>query len=315
MINLDTSPRQYFPSVYDKVVEIDELAKAEDCIFKEALNHLDNLWKNSFVATCNAEGITHYEKVLGIVLNPAEADGFTEEAYLNFRRDRVLNRFATIPVFTMPWLRARLDTLFGIRHKDYELYINRTDDGSVKELVVETTEKSTAWLHEVSVTINHIKPANLVFISRPSQAFNVLVTETVSKRVRTNNYKLGSWKLGNLPFSQFSDEEVAKMADTPSIQARLLNKLATFTADDVQSVLINGTHKISTFINKSSEGGNVSIEYEVYASLGLGEITSVQLLDAANQPLADITVSIDNTFNVRMRHKIHFEEGINAETT
>ena len=315
MLELDTSPKKYFPSVYDEILEIDKITDIEDKLFKDARSRLDNLWKNAFVATCNAEGIAHYEKVLGIVLNPVESEGFTEEDYLNFRRDRILNRFATIPVFTMPWLRARLDTLFGIRHKEYELYINRTANGDVKELIVETTEKSTAWLHEVSVTINHVKPANLVFISRPSQAYLLFVNETVSKSVRIDNYRMGTWKLGNLPFSQFSESEVAKMAESPSIQARLLNKLAAFTADDVKAVLINNTHKLTDFIDKSSVGDNTFIEYEVYASLGLGAITNIKLLDALDQPLANMTVSIDNTFNVRMSHKIHFEEGINAETT
>ena len=308
MLNLETSPRNYFPSVYDEVLEIDKLANAEDKVFKEALAHLNTLWRNSFIVTNDIDAITQHEKVLGIVLDPNEKDGLTDEEYLDFRRERVLNRFRMIPEFTMPWLRARLDSLLGAGNWVYSI------DFDKRELVVETVEKSAVWLHELSVTVHHAKPATLLFVSRPLQVFRILVNETVSKRDRTDNYRLGTWKLGNLPFSQFSEPEVAKMADTPSIQPLLLEKLATFTADDVKSVLVNNTHKISNFISKSATGGMVSIEYEVYASHGLGEITNVKLLDALDHTLAEITVSIDNTFNVRMRHNIHIEEGLNAET-
>lgn len=302
MLNLDTSPRQYFPSIYEGVLEIDELANAENKVFIEALTELNKLWKNSFLVTCDSEGVAHYEKVLGIV-----PDLTTED--LTFRKNRVLNRFAMIPAFTMPWLRARLDELLGVGSWSYSI------DFEKRELVVETVESSSVWLHEVSVTINHVKPANLVFISRPLQAFRILANETVSSSVRTNNYKLGSWKLGALPFAQFSEKEIVKMAGTPSLQPELFNDLARYTADDIKAVLVNNTHRISTFIIKSSTGSMVTIEYEVYASAGLGTITNVKLLDDSDNALADITVDIDNTFNVRMHHQIHIGEGINAETT
>lgn len=300
MLNLDTSPRKYFPSVYDDVLEIDEIANAEDELFKNSLTELNSIWRNSFIITCDEVGIAKYEKVLGIVPDLSVED-------LAFRKERVINRFAMIPAFTMPWLRARLDELLGVGNWAYSI------DFAKRELVVETIEDSSIWLHEVSVTINHVKPANLVFISRPLQAFRVKVCETAAASVRTNNYTFGAWNLRNVPFSEFSDEEVVKMAETPSIQPLLLGRLATFTADDIKSVLVNNRHQISTFINKSSTGSSTHVEYEVYASAGLGAITNVKLLDALGQTLADITVDIDNTFNVRMHHQIHFGEGINAE--
>lgn len=311
MDKLDTSPRKYFPSVYDEILEIDEISNAEDNIFRDALSHLDKLWKNSFVHTCDADGVAHYENVLGITLVPNEEQGLTAEEYLAFRKTRVINRLASIPSYTMPWLRGRLSELLG-PYPEKWFY---TIDFAKRELVVNIPESSGIWAHEVSVTINQVKPANLVFVSRPIQEFKILVGETVSKSVRTNNYKLGSWKLGNGPFSQFSDAEVAKMASANSIQPSLLGKLATFTAADVKSVLINDKHSITDFILKSASNGTVSIEYEVFASAGLGEITNIKLLDALNVPLANITVSIDNTFNVRLHHNIEIMEGVNAETT
>ena len=302
MLNLDTSPRKYFPSVYDGVLEIDELANAENGVFVDALSELNSLWRNSFIAKCDEVGIAQYEKVLGIIPDLTLED-------LEFRKNRVLNRFAMIPAFTMPWLRARLDELLGAGNWVYSI------DFGKRELVVETIESSSIWLHEVSVTINHVKPANLVFISRPLQALTILVNEEVSKSVRTDNYLLGTWKLGNLPFANLSSEEVVKMADTPSIQQSLLTQLAEFTADDIKSVLVNDKHRITTFIDKSNNGSLAVIEYEVFANAGLDTITNVKLLDALDRPLVNMALDIDNTFNVRMRHQIHIREGINAEAT
>lgn len=310
-LELDTSPRKYFPSVYDEVLEIDELSNAEDFVFKEALSHLDTLWKNSFVRTCNTDGIADYERILGITLVEGEEQGLTAEEYLEFRKARVINRLASIPSYTMPWLRGRLSELLG----PYPQAWFYTIDFAKRELVINIPESRGIWAHEVSVTINQVKPANLVFVSRPIQEFQISVNETVSQSVRTNNYLFGGWRLGNGPFAQFSTPEVAKMANTPSIQPLLLGKLASLTASDVKSVLVNNQLTITDFILKTSTNGTVAIEYEVFASHGLGEITNIKLLDAMNQPLADITVSIDNTFNVRLHHNIEIMEGLNAETT
>lgn len=303
MLTLDTSPRKYFPKVYDGTLEIDELALAEDHLFKQALQSLDNLWKNSFITKSDESGVEMYEKVLGIIPKPAVED-------LEFRKERILNRFAMIPSFTMPWLKLRLDELLGKGRWDFSI------DYAKRELVIEAVEDSSLWLHEVSVTIHQIKPANMIFISRPLQSFNVLVNETISKSVRTDNYKLGLWTLGLRPFTEFSAEEVVKVAGTPSIQAALLRHVATFTAQDVASVLLNNTLRIprTNFIRASSDESLVHIEYEVYASSGLGTITNVKLQDSLGETLVEIPVAIDNAFNVRMNHKIRFQEGINAET-
>lgn len=303
MLELDTSPRKYFPKVYDEVLEIDELSNTENEVFKEALARLNDLWKNSFVITCDEVGIAKYEKVLNIIPDPATED-------LMFRRNRVLNRFSMIPAFTMPWLRVRLDELLGAGNWAY------TIDYANHEFVVETVEQSQVWLHEVSATIHQVKPASLTFISRPMQQFILLVNEDVEQQTRVKSYQMGLWKLGEEPFAVYSDSEEIKMAETPSIQPALLRHLATFTASDVASVLVNDKVEIprADFIRANSEGELTCIEYEVRASEGLGTITNAKLRDNLGNVLTSINVSIDNTFNVRMRHNIRFKEGTNAET-
>ena len=105
------------------------------------------------------------------------------------------------------------------------------------------------------------------------------------------------------------------MAETPTIKEPLLNQTAWFAAGIVTSVLVNNSVVITDFIRKSSNNNVSIIEYEVFASHNLGTIKNVKLRDAFNNILAEMNVNIDNTFNVRMNHKILFEEGIDESST
>ncbi len=305
MQQLDTSPRKYFPKVYDGVFEIDELSNVEDELFKTALERLNILWRNGYLATCDVSGIERYENMFGIVANP-------EIETLEFRRSRLVERFSVFPSYTMPWLRVRLDEMLGAGN--WSAFV----DFAKRELVIETVEaaSTTVWTHEVSVTINRIKPANLVFISSPMNAVKVLVNEEVLTSKVQFNYKLGAWALGVKPFAEYTEEEVIKMADAQSIQQAMLDNVARFTATDVAYALINDKYSIprENFIEAASSGCLARIHYEIPASAELGTITNVKLQDASKNTLAEINVVIDNSSNVRMNHKIRFEEGTNAET-
>jgi len=300
---INTSPRRYFPNLYEGVLEIDELSIAEDTLFKTALEKINALWRNGYLATCDADGIEKYESMLGITANP-------EIETLEFRRNRLVSRFSVFPSYTMPWLRIRLNELLGIGNWDAYVDFER------KELVVETLESASVWTHEVAVTINQIKPASLIFISAPMNCLRVVASEEVSFADIQYNYKLGSWPLGSKPFTEYLEEEVVKMAETPSIQPELLKHVAHFTARDVAYAFINGKLLIPStdFLEATSTDNLAKIRYEVFASSGLGTITNVKLQDASRNTLAEINVAIDNSSNVRMSHKIKFEEGTNAET-
>lgn len=303
MNQLDTSPRRYFPKVYEGVVEIDALASTEDFLFKTALEKLEVLWRNGYFASCDVDGIARYENMLGIVANP-------EIETLEFRRSRLVNRFSVFPQYTMPWLRTRLDDLLGAGN--WDAYV----DTDKRELVVETIASDELWTHEVAVTINQIKPATLIFISAPMQFSGVLANEETTAEDVKFNYVLGSWALGVSPFTEYGTEEVASMAETPTIQPELLKHVARFTASDIAFALINDSHEIprADFIEATSTDNLAKIRYEVFASVGLGAITNIKLLDVDKNLLAEINVVIDNSANVRLSHKIKFEEGTNAET-
>ena len=296
---LPTSPREHFPSIYDNVLEIDELSKTENKLFSIALEKLNQVWSNQFIATSDISGIENYEKMLDIVANPA-----TES--LEFRRSRVANRFSMSPPFTMPWLRLKFDELFGVGNWSANV------DFATRTLSIEAVVSDAAWAQEVSVTITQIKPANLVFISKPRLPQRIVVSEQVETAKRINNYKLGvSWFLGNTPFSSLLNSEVIKVASVSSIKEGMLNALAAFAADEVVSVLINGTLEITSdaFTGAVSVGNVTTIEYMVPSAQLEDPITSIKLYGSNSTLLAEAAVYIDSTYDVSLKHTFTFKEG------
>ena len=182
---------KYFPTIYSGVRETDELALAENPLFDKAIFELDRLWANKFIKSAEVVGIEDFEKILGILANPELED-------LEFRRARVLHRWSLTSPFTMPYLRMKLDELLGVGNWSYELHFNEY------ELVIEAPAIDPAWGHEISVMVTAIKPANIIFVSRPAVAKDVLVSERISMRKNLFhwNYPLNStWQLGRLPFA------------------------------------------------------------------------------------------------------------------
>ena len=304
MNQIDVSPKQYFPHIYNDVPEIETLSTVEEGLFTAALEKIEILWRNGYLQSCDIDGIERYENILGIVADP------TIET-IEFRRSRLINRYAIMPTYTMPWLRTRLDELLGIGN--WDAYV----DFEKRELVVETLQSNTVWTHEVSVLVHQVKPANLVFISAPMNLSRIAVSEQVDTQKIIYKYTLGNWALGQTPFIETLSQEVAKLPEIPSIQDKLLSDVASFTASDIASALINNTLLIprEQFIEATSNANLVKIAYEVFASHGLGTITNIKLRNGAGDVLAEINVAIDNTFNVRMSHKIKFEEAVNETTT
>ena len=190
---------KYFPTIYSGVRETDELALAENPLFDKAIFELDRLWANKFILTAGVDGIEDFEVVLGILANPALED-------LEFRRARVLHRWSLTSPFTMTYLRMKLDELLGVGNWSYALNFNEY------ELVIEAPAIDPAWGHEISVMVTAIKPANIIFVSRPVIAKDVRVSEQISMRKNFFhwNYPLNStWNLGRLPFGT-NDNRILK---------------------------------------------------------------------------------------------------------
>ena len=290
-----TPTRDLFPSVYDGVLEISVLSETDDVLLDRALAKLERAQLNQFILTADEETISVYEKMFSILANP------TTET-LQFRRERVLNRMSLQPPFTMRWLQNKLDEIIGVGKWDaYVDYANRT-------LYIESFVVNQQWFNELRITINRIKPCNLVFVNKPLIMEDVVANETIVSATQHYNYILGQWQLGQEPFATTDSEEVIKLPSVNSINPNLLADVASFSATDVVAVRLNGSVKLSDFTTKAGQGATTIVEYEVKPAQA-SEITQIELLGTGDRVLTASSVYIPVTEAVICKHSINFKEG------
>ena len=290
-----TSTRELFPSVYNGVLEISVLSETDDVLLDRALAKLERAQLNQFILTADEETISVYEKMFSILANP------TTET-LQFRRERILNRMSLQPPFTMRWLQNKLDGIIGVgKWNAYVDYANRT-------LYVESFVVNQQWFNELRITINRIKPCNLVFVNKPLIMADVVANETIVSATQHYNYILGQWQLGQEPFATTDSEEVIKLPSVKSINPNLLADVASFSATDVVAVRLNGSVKLSNFTTKAGQGATTIVEYEVKPAQA-SEITQIELLGTGDRVLTASSVYIPVTEAVICKHSINFKEG------
>lgn len=290
-----TSTRELFPSVYNGVLEISVLSETDDVLLDRALAKLERAQLNQFILTADEETISVYEKMFSILANP------TTET-LQFRRERILNRMSLQPPFTMRWLQNKLDGIIGVgKWNAYVDYANRT-------LYVESFVVNQQWFNELRITINRIKPCNLVFVNKPLIMADVVANETIVSATQHYNYILGQWQLGQEPFATTDSEEVIKLPSVNSINPNLLADVASFSATDVVAVRLNGSVKLSNFTTKAGQGATTIVEYEVKPAQA-SEITQIELLGTGDRVLTASAVYIPVTEAVICKHSINFKEG------
>ena len=290
-----TSTRELFPSVYNGVLEISVLSETDDVLLDQALAKLERAQLNQFILTADEETISVYEKMFSILANP------TTET-LQFRRERILNRMSLQPPFTMRWLQNKLDEIIGVgKWNAYVDYANRT-------LYIESFVVNQQWFNELRITINRIKPCNLVFVNKPLIMADVVANETIVSATQHYNYILGQWQLGQEPFATTDSEEVIKLPSVNSINPNLLADVASFSATDIVAVRLNGSVKLSNFTTKAGQGTTTIVEYEVKPAQA-SEITQIELLGTGDRVLTASSVYIPVTEAVICKHSINFKEG------
>jgi len=294
MNNLKT----YLPRIYKNILEFDKLIETENELFNSINSETNKVKDNQYVLTADLDGIIMYEQMLEIIANPAIED-------IEFRKNRIINRLSMTLPFTFRFLKQRLDEIIGKdRWKAYLDFDNYT-------LYVESSAVNQIWYHEVLVTVNKLKPANIVFINKPLIVEDILISEKINLSEVIFNYKLGtSWVLGLKPFTSLDDMGVIKVATTPSIKQDLLNRMATFTASDIADVRINGTFMVPVFVTKAAVSNQVTVEYEISETDGIPEITQIELLDSVGTVLADSAVYVPVLERVILKHNILIKEGV-----
>jgi len=287
----------YVPQIYKGFTEMEALIAVEDNILDKAENEKKNLEDNQYVLTANEYGIEQYEDMLDIIPNPAVET-------LQFRRDRIINRLSMTPPFTFRFLKKKLDEIIGVGK--WKAYI----DFSTYTLYVESSANNQIWFEEILITMTNLKPANIVFINQPLITQGLVMSEEISYSTIQYNYVLGvSWVLGALPFLSYIDKGAIKLSNVSSLKDDLFQDVATFTASDIATVLLNDSLSISNFVTKQASANIVDIEYNVLASQ-IQTITNIKLKNSSGDVLSEAVVYVPLLEDVLMKHTITVKEEI-----
>lgn len=293
---IDIKP--YFPSLYNNILEIDNLVKVENDLFENLNSEFDKAIRNEYVVTADKETIKRYETLLRIT------DGDDKE--LSFRRQRILNRLAMNMPFTIKALKQKLDELIG--RGNYNVFV----DPDRFTLYVESKILNQVWFNETYITIHKMKPANIIFVNKPFIDEKILANEEVTLAQREYNYRLGStWRLGTLPFKSLHQKGAIKLKENNSIQEYFINELKNFALNKIGYVKLNNTKVINEFITKNIVDGKLTLEYAVLKSFGLTEITKVDVYTPDNNLLTSINLYVPIIEDLELKHVINIEEGVN----
>ena len=287
---------RYFPRYYEGILETDELIKVENDIWNNLYLLLNKAKNNQFIAYADEDGIYAYEQLFQIVADP-------ETETLEERRFRLLNRIQTLSYYTMIYLRQKLDSLFGKNNYEIEMdYLNYT-------LYIKSNASNSFIYKESIATINKIKPANIVFINVPFIPTTIEVGEEIYQQKWWWNYILGGkWKVGQKPIISVQELAKLKSEEVQSLTPLMLNKLKTFTGEEIQAVLINDTYKITNFVQKIITGGYLRIQYNIENWEQIKLITNIKFLDAEGFILSNNAVYIPVASDTMIEHRINIRE-------
>lgn len=287
---------RYFPRYYEGILETDELIKVENDIWNNLYLLLNKAKNNQFIAYADEDGIYAYEQLFQIVADP-------ETETLEERRFRLLNRIQTLSYYTMIYLRQKLNSLFGENNYEVEMdYLNYT-------LYVKSNASNSFIYKESIATINKIKPANIVFINVPFIPTTIEVGEEIYQQKWWWNYILGGkWRVGQKPFISVQNLSKLKSEEVQSLTPLMLNKLKTFTGEEIKAVLINDTYKITTFVQKIITGGYLRIQYNIENWEQIQLITNIKFLDEDDLILSNDPVYIPISSDTMIEHRINIRE-------
>lgn len=282
--------RSLFPKVYEGYAEIDEISKSENQMFKKAKVETERIRNNSFVTQCDEQGIKEYENFMGIIPD-------INRESLEFRKQRVINRLTTKPPFTVRFLEEKLDALIG---KDKWTLIKDFENFRV---IIESSAINQQWFEEISVTMNSIKPCNIVFTNMPLLESTVCAGELISYSSAQFNYLLGvSFILNGTPFGEYVDKGVIKTESTKSMESKMFADLANALIDNIARVRINDSTEIVNFAVKEAQSNKATLVFDVAPSSSLKEINEIKLLNGKGEVLSKSIVYIPLAEPVTIKH-------------
>lgn len=144
----DVDLLKYLPLFIQEYREIQSIMKAENLEIQKAENETETIINNQFIETCNSQGITRYEELLGITSNASDS--------LQIRIERALEKWNEKTVNTYKVLRQKLDALCG--ENNYE--INLDNKNYIIEIITYFDDESL--LEQLDYILDYMVPANMI---------------------------------------------------------------------------------------------------------------------------------------------------------
>lgn len=285
------------PHYEREIFEFKEIARVESAQLDGVDTQREKIFLNQFVLTADADGLAMFENLYNIISEPTDT--------LEFRRERILLRIQLQPPFTLRYLKQQLDKIIGAGKYTVDIdYDNYT-------LTVNSAAENQSYAQEVAIVIGKIKPANIVFVSRPLVVQGLFENETITNIPLQFNYRLGTrWNLGQKPFKSRGVKEVIKMADVQSIDDNLLTETANFIDSIIYKIIVNDNVEITDFVTKQVSDNTVELEYNVNNDLGVNFINRLRVCKKDGTVLTDATVNIPVVGETLVNHKISVKEGV-----
>lgn len=285
-----------YPNFERKILEFQKIAGAEDMFISDADFERQRVLANQFVLTADANGLSMFENLYGII--PQSTDS------LELRRERILIRIQLQPPYTVKFLKLQLDKIIG--KGQYELDI----DYDKFEISIGSVAKNQTYAQEISIIMGKILPCNMRYITTLLVLAKMLLGETDFLINIIRNYRLGTtWNLGQKPFASRGDEEVIKMAGVSSFNQKILNETAQFLNTKIAKVLVNGTQEITTFDLQKLDENVITVEYSITEDMNIPFVRNIKLLQADGSVITNSDVYVPVIGDVVIKHKITVAEG------
>lgn len=288
---METDILQYLPEWFAKLTDYQQLMATEQVEIAELAKQMQLVQDNLYAQTAQESTIADWEQVFAITANPIQED-------LPFRRARILNRLASNPPFTLPFLYQKLDELIGVG----KWHI--TIDYASYTIYIEALAEGQNWSQEITVTLGTIKPCHIVFINRPVRRDMLHTNEEIRCWQGALCCQLGTWKIGTVPFLiKTGQEDTLIMPGQNSLQAALCQVVADKTAQAVAAVRVNGTAQITAFDTRQAQDGNAVLRYTVTPET-TDCVTDLELLNAQEEILSKVRVYVPITATTQFEHRI-----------
>lgn len=143
--------RDYLPNLYQSNLEMNATVKSyEDELDLSIKPNIDTSFNNQFPIIADEDGISNYEKIFNIKVDPATED-------LELRRSRIMNRLISHTPFTERFLQQKLNSILGEDNWNYELNYNNYT------LTINVTTPGKTWLRELQLFLDNTIPCNIVW--------------------------------------------------------------------------------------------------------------------------------------------------------